>query len=404
MRRLLRGLGNLALVLASVLVFEGVLQIASRLVPVIEERSRPNIPRKVEDPGVGFRGNPDYPGFDARGFRNPQALETASIVTLGDSQTYGTGVGPREAWPFLLGDRLARSVYNMGFGGYGAVHNRVHLKEALDLAPEVVIFALYFGNDFYDDFRLSLKRGELERAIGAERLAEVRRLEATTPLGPKMTRLFRRGRSSRSQNALEKWFTRTSRVYGLIRNLVRQIETLGKVEGVDALLSFQFSRAKAALKGERRAFASAFEGESWRTILTAPYRFQAMDDSDPRILAGIEAGKLAITEMSELVARAGAHFLVLLIPTKENVFRARVTDAGAHVGLEPLAATEGRLAGEIKRLLATNGIAHVDLLPILRAASEQPYFVNGNGHPNRYGHELIAEAVARALGKQGFGR
>ena len=249
--------------LAALLAFEGVLQLASLVVPVIEDRTRPKIPRRIDDARVGHRGNPAYPGIDARGFRNPRALTEASIVALGDSQTYGTGVTPDEAWPAVLAARLARPIYNMALGGYGAVHNRVHLEEALTLSPEVVIFSLYFGNDFHDDFALATKRGELGRAIGAERLAEIHRLEAAAPLQNEMIRLFRRGRAPKSKNALLRWFTSTSRVYGLIRNLVRALEASD--ETGDALLSREFARAEAALRGEKRAFASAHEDAAWRT-------------------------------------------------------------------------------------------------------------------------------------------
>ena len=111
-----------------------------------------------------------------------------------------------------------------------------------------------------------------------------------------------------------------------------------------------------------------------------------------------------MVEMSRGVARRGVDFLVLLIPTKESVFLPRVVNRREHVDLERLAAAERRLRAELARHLAEQGIRYLDLLPVLRAASRQPYFGDGDGHPNPHGHELIGDAVAKSLGKNAFTR
>ncbi len=240
------------------------------------------------------------------------------------------------------------------------------------------------------------------QVIGRDRLAEIERLEAEAPIGKELVRLFRRGRPPRSKNPILIWFTSHSRVYGLIRNLVKAIERAGESEAGQALLSREFARAKAALTGERRNFASAHDDGVWRTILTAPRRAAVLDDSDPRIRAGIEASKHALVEMARRLARRGVDFLILLIPTKESVFLPRVANWQAHVDLERLATAERRLRAELARHLAEQDIRHLDILPVLRAASRQPYFGDGDGHPNPHGHELIANAVAKRLGKNAF--
>ncbi len=94
---------------------------------------------------------------DARGFRNPSALDSATIVALGDSHTYGISVSSEEAWPHILSAQMDKDVYNMGKAGYGPARNNHNLSIAIELEPRWIIFGLYFGNDFYDDFRFAQK-------------------------------------------------------------------------------------------------------------------------------------------------------------------------------------------------------------------------------------------------------
>ncbi len=58
-------------------------------------------------------------GFDAWGFRNPNVPESAEIVAIGDSHTYGNTATMDDSWPYVLARLSGRKVYNMGLGGYG---------------------------------------------------------------------------------------------------------------------------------------------------------------------------------------------------------------------------------------------------------------------------------------------
>ena len=54
---------------------------------------------RIADPMLRWRSDPTLPGIDARGFRNPAALERAEIAVLGDSFTYSFNASEAEAWP-----------------------------------------------------------------------------------------------------------------------------------------------------------------------------------------------------------------------------------------------------------------------------------------------------------------
>src|SRR4030095_9459945 len=54
--------------------------------------------------------------FDDWGFRNRTVPDTADIVAIGDSHTYGNTATMDDSWPYVLGRLSGQKVYNMGLG------------------------------------------------------------------------------------------------------------------------------------------------------------------------------------------------------------------------------------------------------------------------------------------------
>src|SRR5262245_42445916 len=73
----------------------------------------------IDDPILGSRIKPQTTGHDALGFRNTEVPQSANVVAIGDSQTYGVSAGRDDSWPHQLGMLLSEPVYNMALGGYG---------------------------------------------------------------------------------------------------------------------------------------------------------------------------------------------------------------------------------------------------------------------------------------------
>ncbi len=115
--------------------------------------------------------------YDSRGFRNPSALDSATIVALGDSHTYGISVSSEEAWPHILSAQMDKDVYNMGKAGYGPARNNDNLSIAIELKPRWIVFGLYFGNDFFDDFRFAQKNDRLSEYASDDVLNEISEME-----------------------------------------------------------------------------------------------------------------------------------------------------------------------------------------------------------------------------------
>ena len=395
-------LSRLALLLLSLLLAELSLRALGLAIPRIHALTGPRrtMTRLIPQPVLGSGGNPEFPEHDERGFRNSSALHRAQIVALGDSQTYGTSGRAEHAWPAVLERKRGTAVYNMGLGGYGAAHNVENLATALGLNPDFVIFALYFGNDFADDFRFALSNGRLSTIISLQAVEKVAGLERESPLADEVRFLFTRGRdgeggarTGQAGRRLLRWLSEHIRLFGLLREFKERFA--GRHES--PLLHRDFETARTSLTDRQLSFVSPFDGGEWKTILTAPYRLRVMDDSDPRIRAGIEVTKHMLRRMRKRVVEAGAEYLVLLVPTKEYVFWPKVESPADHPMLEALVETEARLHEELEVFLRSEGIRYVDPSPALRSSVEQPYFANRDGHPNRRGHEIIAREVLRQL-------
>ena len=324
------------------------------------------------------------------------------MVALGDSQTYGTGVGRGAAWPARLSGLIGEPVYNMGLGGYGATHANENLATALSLEPELVVFALYFGNDFYDDYRFAMSNGLLRDFVSERDLRSIELLEEQEPIKEKAAALFDMGRGNEEAekdpavagNAiparLREFLARKSRLYGLAWNVARRLYGQGRA---NPLFGRDFTRAKESIGPRQADFVSVFDDRNWRTVLTSPYRLLAIDDGDPRIHAGYEISRHTVAAMRDRVAEAGARFVVLLVPTKETVFWARINDPGSHIGLRALVEKEEELRRNLMAFLQARGIDFIDPIPALRRSEAQPYFPDADGHPNAVGHAIIAEEV-----------
>jgi lysophospholipase L1-like esterase len=382
----------------SLLVAEATLQVASRanravarLMAAPFEANAPMVP----DDRLIYRGNLLRFDHDAAGYQNDERPARADIVTLGDSMTYGLN-DRREAWPRLMAALMGRRVYNMALPGYGPVQSLLQLDEAVGLEPQVIVVAPYFGNDLADSFLMARRHRHLMAGLPASLVASADAREQWRRLQEEIISPFRLGVDGSEEHVgqIRRWVSTNVQVYRLARTLKNRLASGSRP---DPMLSRDFAVASAAIISSRVESAAPFEGGGWRTILHGRYRLQALDDRDPRIRVGFLVMAAALEQMAERCQRAGKRFLVVLVPTKESVFWPRVVDRDRFAGLDELVANEDRLRAELKTRLAARGIEVLDLRDPLRAAGEQPYFEDLDGHPNVAGNRVIAARVAGRL-------
>lgn len=116
---------------------------------------------QLHDPITVVRGKPFLPEIegvgphDLLGFRNRSVPQSAQVVVIGDSQTYGNNALADETWPAAAAAALPSGVhvYSMAVGGWSPLQYLHLAQKALGFAPQALVVAVYTGNDAAEAFR-----------------------------------------------------------------------------------------------------------------------------------------------------------------------------------------------------------------------------------------------------------
>lgn len=308
------------------------------------------------DPVIGFLYPPHYTGeirrgdvqfvyrTDEKGFRNPTPWPvTADIVALGDSQTFGYGVSDEESWPSLLDQALPESrVLNLGLiGGSPQQYRRIYETFGSGVHPKLVVFGLFAGNDLGDarSFQDWLD-------AGAQGNYDVWR--------------FFGGRPAGSGRGWKGWLESSY----LLTFLREAKSTFGSTFAGQTVEMADGSRLRLAPSILRREAERARPG----------------NPDFERVMEAIEATRVK-------AEADGASFLVLIIPTKEEVY------------LPTLGRPFPDTAGPFARQLDAAGIPTLNLTPTFRehASAGEALFFEVDGHANARGYRLMADALLNYL-------
>lgn len=403
---------SIVVLVTTTLLCELALQIAALLLVKDDTIHFQPVPLQVEDPVLGIRGNPLHLGHDRHGFRNLSVPDRASIVALGDSQTYGVGVYPEQAWPAQFARMTGTPTYNMAFGSYGPTHSLLLLEEALALKPDLVIEAFYAGNDLFDSYVHVHKKGQLPE-LGSVRFDTLQRLAEAEKTGSieekarglvRSALIWKRRSLPPSQTPAERLASRYELVR-LGREIVRRM-TRGQDRTRHDPRQFddaywQLVREESLDQAGHRII---FQYRSLRTVFTPRYRLLGIDLRDPRIEEGLKIALSAIDHMNARLKLAGIPLLVLLVPTKELVFKsvAPLDDAQSWKFYGSLIENEEEVWRRTKVSLRDLDIQYIDALPVLQTLIQdgaQPYPVSWDGHMNVIGHRAVADLVRFSIPK-----
>jgi hypothetical protein len=278
-------------------------------------------------------------------FRTRQALvdQHVDAAAVGDSFTFCfTDID--DCWVQRLGVLAGRNIINLGITSTGSVsHQRVLATFGMPLEPPLVIWQ-WFGNDANEDYGLALMNGDTD-------------VQPTNPPPPVPT---------------PNWWDKNSAFYVLLKLY------LGSEDDFDA--SLQFHAPEYAEAGDVKL---AF-GQS--------YLWDAFDMSQPTNQDGWQRSQDAFRAAQEMVSSYGGTLLIVLMPTKEQVYRDLSEPL---LGAEKLALLDQPYQMMLDFCAAEN-LTCLDLLPILQpyaADGEQLYFTT-DMHLNPRGNEILAEALA----------
>jgi lysophospholipase L1-like esterase len=297
---------------------------------------------------------------DGHGFRNPWPWpETAEIVALGDSLTFGQGVRDEEAWPAILDRALPRSrLINLGLIGAGPTqYRRVYETFGKKFHPKLVLVGFFIRNDFWDEemFDRWLRSG-----VGGNYMV-------WRDFGRPKRVTFNLQKPVASMIDTFRWnyalLSRSSYLYSLllhVRGTVKkwrpaEVRTLefpdgGRME----LFAGDFANTTAGAQPDRREFQLTIQ---------------------------------ALQRIQSIARTNGTHVLVIFQPSKEEVYLPLLGEPAPDPG-SPLRAALEKLS-----------IPYLDLMEGFRrrAAKGEVLFFETDGHPNARGYALIAELVLSHL-------
>jgi lysophospholipase L1-like esterase len=306
------------------------------------------------DPDLGFRRRPHtaWRGWvpevgrevgyrvDARGFRNPDGIESAEVAFVGDSYTEAAQVEAEETFVQRFAARTGRSVANLGRGAYGPQQERLVLERvALGLRPRLVVWQLFDGNDLGD----------------AEQFAAWRRGELGTVPLPR-----------------------------------RYLDN-----------SFFRPLLESTRRPKRGDFARLLGDDGGELPITVRYRW--MPEQTVERAEGFAATAAALRAGAAACRAQRVELVVVLVPVMARVLRARLRfvepadrERFAPADPEPLRDFGTGLAA----LCAELDVPFLDLYPAFRAAAAERaegLFIPRDEHLDVRGHEVVADALARFL-------
>ena len=310
----------------------------------------------VDDADLGFRylrhrtGHLERGDFafsfttDEHGFRNASPWpEKADIVVVGDSMGFSFGVGDEAAWTSLVQEALPEiTLLNLSVIGTGPQqYLEVLQRHGYALEPDLVLFTLFPGNDLSD----------------AEAFDEWRR--SGTERGLREWRAV--GDGEQPQRTLVDRVVEASYVLAVVRDVRRN-------------LASPFASETMAVD----------DGSRLRLAPTAYVQQALMAEPDhPAFGLVMEV----IGEAREQALAQGSRFVVLLVPTKEEVY------------LHLLGRSYPPLVATFAAALDERGIDRLDLSLALRDAAGDGalLYFEVDGHPNERGYTVIADAVTALL-------
>lgn len=284
----------------------------------------------------------------AEGFRTDPPQWPMDIVAVGDSFTF-CWTAFEDCWVEQLHRQFGWHVMNLGIPGTGSMsHQLVIDTYAVPMEPRVVVWQWY-GNDYMDDYDHARLRGEVEQ-LG----------------GPPLT-----VDTVRDYGALAEY----SAVYRLVRDWLDR--------PADA----------AEASGEHRRVVNGREVLFNERLDTHDLRYEAVQYGWDRTLQALEAAHAT-------TASLGADLVIVLVPTKEEVYATWSVDALGEERIAMLA--RGRTA--LVEACAERGWRCIDPTETFMAAVAGGDTVyNGfDFHLDAAGNRIVARLVGEYLIAEGL--
>ena len=281
------------------------------------------------------------------GFRNRPVNYFVDAVVLGDSFTF-CFTERSDCWVTRLEAATGVGLVNLGLPVTGSHSHWLVLRDFGKFYQPPLVIWQFFGNDFNDDYGLFVANGTLEPVEPPARSPD-----GAAGAG-----------GLRARSAL----------YAVLETLLT-----GRRNFDDPVAQgFEDRYALTLPGGERLQFGQTYEP-------------RAMDMSRPANQAGLEISRAALRMAQELTATWDGRLAVVLVPTREEVYR---ESTAAAMGADLDRIVSARLA--MLALCAELDLLCYDALADLQARSQQGrrLYYEDDLHLNPLGNQVFAELVA----------
>lgn len=344
------------------------------------------------DEKLGTRRKPFWLGHDAWGYRNASVPDSAEIVAIGDSMTWGVNATENDTWPNRLQYLIGKPVYNISLGGWGPSQYLILIDQALQLKPKWILVAIYTGNDFFDPFHQVYN-------------TEVHSFLRLNPIPASFDRSYLYGKFESPMNDFITQFMNKEIESGCMGSkvirILRSASWFQPTAGKDPL------REKAAL-----AWAKAFpdrgmiyKHKTIGTVMTPAHRLHAINMDQAEIREGLRLTLELIGLMDERLRKTNCKLMVLVIPTKEYIYG--IFDAELKTRMPPgylnLFTCELKAMNMLSSFLSDRGIVFCDPSPYLVEGLKNNipmYPRDDDRHPLPEGYSQIAAAVTQVIKDQ----
>ena len=289
-------------------------------------------------------------GLGDIGFRDIGARPPFDAVTLGDSFTFCDDVPVEGCWVRHLAQATGLSIATLGVSGYSTLaESRIFERYGRQLKPRLVLLEL-FANDFNDN----LDFDEWSRS-GSDN--------------------FWNWRSRKEgRGGVGRWLAEHSMTYRLLDSAIR-----GRVGN-----TYQYRKDNLDF---------VFRTDRWWLPASDGQRVRRRD-------RGWQLMQTALLDLHAAAARVGADLVVVLTPTKEEVYWDIVRPT--------MAAGEGADVDHpldvVRDFCQTNAIHSCELTAAMQAEARQgrQLYLRVSGHWNDEGNAVAAETIATCLAEQGL--